>query len=434
VGSAGGLWTSVALAFVTTVLIARSLGPERYGAVALAMAVVAIVTALLDVPLDDALVHYGYRASATGADRSVRRIVRRGIVTDVGVGALVAIVLIALAGPAAEISSGGWLNASLIRLAAVEALARTMDGSTGAILMIAGRPDLRAWVMAVASALRLILVGSAAAMTGNAEVVLAIWILATALSSLVLGVVAWRVGWRQWTAQRVAEQTEPSISMLLRFAAQSALSTTVSGTRNGLVPVLLARLSGPSAVAFFEVATFPLQAADTVSAPVRLALLPEQARLAAERRTADLRDTVRAYIRVAVLIGVPGAIAGWLVLPWLLPTLYTVTYSPAVWPARILTTAALLSLVLGWAKTLPAAIGKPGVRTAVLTADAVLVLGALALLGGRGASGAAIAIVAGLTAQALAWSWLTPRLLRSAPERLLPEPDSTAAAWEDLRR
>jgi O-antigen/teichoic acid export membrane protein len=201
---------------------------------------------------------------------------------------------------------------------------------------------------------------------------------------------------------------EVGTAKLLSFGVRSALATTISGARNGLVPVLLGRLSGPAAVAVFEVATFPLQAADVAGAPVRLALFPEQARLAAEDRREELSRSVRTYLRTALILGVPAAVAGWFLLPWLIPAFYSNRYESAVGPARTLLVAAVVSLALGWAKMLPAALGRPGLRVVVVALDAVVVLGLLATLAGRGAFGGAVAVTAGLLTQAAAWSFMFP--------------------------
>lgn len=203
------------------------------------------------------------------------------------------------------------------------------------------------------------------------------------------------------------------IGTLLSFGVRSALATTISGGRNGLIPVLLGRLSGAEAVALFEVATFPLQAADVAAAPVRLALFPEQARLAAEKNQPELRRSVRAYVRGAIVVGLPGAVLGWFLLPWVIPTIYSHRYGEAVGPARILLIAAALSFALGWSKTLPAAVGRPGIRAAVLGLDAVLVIPLMVVLGAKAAEGAAIAVSAGLVAQALAWFALFRNVLNT---------------------
>ncbi|MDR7555341.1 MAG: lipopolysaccharide biosynthesis protein [Armatimonadota bacterium] len=413
-----GLWASVALGFATTLVLARSLGPQGFGALALATSVVATVAVLLDVPLEEAVVHHGSRALVAGAPGTLYGILRRSLVADAVTGVSVASLVLALAEPVAYLTSGGWLDPQLVRLAALTTMVQTVDGTTGAALLLAGRPHTRAWLMAASGALRLTLVGSTAFATQSPRWTLFAALVAAVAGSTLQGWAAWRAGGREWRRDRVRADVEVGIGPLLSFGLRSALATTVSGARNGLIPVVLGRLSGPAAVAVFEVATFPLQAADVAGAPVRLALFPEQARLAAEGRHRELPDSSRAYVRAGLVIGVPAAIAGWFLLPWLIPTLYSARYADAVTPARIFLLAAIGSLAFGWTKTLPAALGRPDVRVVVLALDAVVVLSLLVIFAPRGAVGGAIAVTAGLLTQAVVWTVL----LRRAAWRHSPYP------------
>jgi O-antigen/teichoic acid export membrane protein len=267
--------------------------------------------------------------------------------------------------------------------------------------------------MAAASALRLVFVGGAAVTFGTPRWVLLGALVATALGSGLQAWLAWHYGWRRWCRGRRRPEIEVGTGRILSFGLRSALATTISGARNGLIPTLVGRLAGAEAVAFLEVATFPVQAADVASAPVRLVLFPEQARLAARGSSAELRGSVRAYLKAGLLVGIPAAVAGWLLLPWIIPTLYSARYEAAVGPARILLVGAVVSLALGWSKTLPSAVGRPGIRVAILGLDALVVIPTLVLLGSRGAEGGAIAIAAGLLTQALAWVVLLPRVVHA---------------------
>jgi O-antigen/teichoic acid export membrane protein len=92
-------------------------------------------------------------------------------------------------------------------------------------------------------------------------------------------------------------------------------------------------------------------------------------------------------------VSVPVAAARWFALPWLLPLLYSDEFDVAVLPARILLIAAVARFSGAWFKTLPAALGKPELRTALSLFELVLMVTLLILLGGQGSEGAAIAFV-----------------------------------------
>lgn len=412
---APGLWLSVALGMATTLVLARILGPKDFGAYALATAVVATVATLLDVPLSEAAVHYASRALAQNAAGSAYVILKRSLAADLMVGLAVAGAVVATADPLAHLASGGWLDPSLVRLAALAALAQTADGTTQAALLLAGRAHTRAWLMAAANLLRLVLVGTAAALTRSPAWALGAAAAAATLASLLQARVAWHSGWGGWVRGERRPELEVSAARMLSFGLRSGLATTISGARSGALPVLLGRWGGPETVSMFEVATFPLQAADVGSAPLRLALFPEQARASARGSWDELRRSVGAHTKAGILIGVPAAIAGWILLPHLIPALYSPQYRGAVVPARILLLPAVVGLALGWSKTLPSALGRPEVRIYVLTVDAVVVLAVLwATVGSMGAKGAALALTCGALAQVMAWALLLRRLMPRA--------------------
>jgi O-antigen/teichoic acid export membrane protein len=155
---------------------------------------------------------------------------------------------------------------------------------------------------------------------------------------------------------------------------------------------LLGSLAGPAAVGLFRVAMFPVLLASVTSAPIRMLLLPEQAKLAAERRFEDVWRSIRVHTLAGLSIGVPSAVAGYFVLDWLIPLLFSESFSSAVDAARILLVAAVGYLALGWWRTLPAAVGKPQIRTIIAAVSLILTLGLLALLGSAGSEGAALAV------------------------------------------
>jgi O-antigen/teichoic acid export membrane protein len=98
-------------------------------------------------------------------------------------------------------------------------------------------------------------------------------------------------------------------------------------------------------------------------------------------------------------------------LPRLLPLLYGSSFDAAVRPARILLVAALAGLVVAWSKALPAALGRPGVRTGMSLLELALTVVALAALAGRGVTGVAVALSAVTVVSACAWWIVAWRML-----------------------
>jgi O-antigen/teichoic acid export membrane protein len=225
---------------------------------------------------------------------------------------------------------------------------------------------------------------------------------------------AWRLGWRHWRAggSPGAEPVPPRA--LLSFGVHTSLSTTMFSGRDLLIPIILGSLAGPAAVGLFRVALLPVTGVALLGAPVRLLLLPEQAKLAASRRFDALWRSIRAHTAAGLAIGLPGAVVGWFVLDTLIPLVFTGEFGGAVDASRILLIAAVAHLATGWWKTLPAAVGRPELRTLVAGTSLTLTVALLALLGGQGSEGAALAFSLTSLLTAAAWIVMARVLLARA--------------------
>jgi O-antigen/teichoic acid export membrane protein len=416
--ASAGVYVATALSLVATLVVARALGPGGFGALELAVVTVAGVATLLDFSLEEAVIHHGARALAEGDPAGLRGLIRTSLRIDLAIGIAVFAILAATAPLAADIVSEGELATTLIRLAALEALILTVNGTTGALLVVCGRPHMRAWSSALANAARLGAVAIAAAVDAGALGMLAGLVIGSSIGSAVQAAFAWKTGRSTW---RGAEgESKVATARIVLFGVHSSLTTTLVAVRYVAAFVLLGRTLGPAAVGVFAVAMFPVTLSEVASSPLRLLMIPEQATLAARGRPDVVWNGLVAYAKGSLVVGVVAAAVGWLVLPSLLPLLYGSSYEAAVRPARILLVAAVAGLVVAWSKALPAALGRPGVRTAMSVAELALTLAALAALSGRGVSGVAVAISIVSAATACAW-WVVAR-------RMLAPVSGTAAS------
>jgi O-antigen/teichoic acid export membrane protein len=408
--SSVALWLSTLFAFLANLIAARSLGPSGWGAVVLALAVASLVGLVLDITFEEAVVHYGSRAIAEGRLDRLRSLVKTAFVLDIAIGVVITVVLMAVAGPLATVASGGDIDATLVRLAGLSVIAATADTSTGAVLLLAGRPDLRAFAMAITNLGRLIAVIVAIELGGSQAVLLG-FASAIAVGGAIQGYLAWHVGWRKWRSATEEGGLAFWARVLLPFSLYSSLTTSVATANAQLVPIILGRVAGTTSVGIYNVALLPMTLAAVVSAPLRLTLFREQAKLAAEGKRDVLRRSVRGYTAIALVLGIPGAALGWLILPWLLRTLYSDEFGGATEAARVLLLAAVAQLAMGWAKTFPAAIGRPEIRAIVSGGELVVTVSLLAWLAGRGPSGAAAAVSATAVVTAVTWWLVADRLL-----------------------
>jgi O-antigen/teichoic acid export membrane protein len=395
-----GVYLAYVLAFLATVVVARGLGPSEFGIVVLAVAIATLFATLLDLTLEEAVVHHGYRLHAEGATAGIRGLLTTSLRLDLAIGVAVSGIVVLLAAPLADLASAGRLDPGLVRLAALVTLAATADSTTSAVLQLAGRPDVRGWGMAGTNLARLAAV-LVAVQIGSAEAVVVAYAAANAVGALGQGVVALRLARRRWWRSHTGSRAmSVPPRELVRFGFHSSLSTTIAAAGGALIPVVLGRVAGPTAVGIFRVGMFPVAIADAASSPVRLVLFPEQARLSAHGDLAQLRRAIRVHTLTGIAVSLPVAVAAWFALPWLLPLIFSDSFEEAVLPARIMLIAAVAHVAGSWFKTLPAAVGKPELRAALSLIELVLTIALLIVLAEEGAEGAAIAYSAASLASA----------------------------------
>ncbi|MFP5318557.1 MAG: lipopolysaccharide biosynthesis protein [Acidimicrobiia bacterium] len=416
------VWLGHAAVLASSVVLARSLSVSAFGAVVLATSVVTVLSSLLDLTFDEAVVYYGVRADETGSRRELKGLLRSSVLLDLGIGIGIWLIILAAATPIAEVASRGRLDPDLVRVASLIALANTLDGSTGAALFIVGKAQLRAITFGLAGVTRLGLV-LVVARTGSEAAVLLAYAVALAVASSVQCVLAWRLAWRPLRDVAAQGGVRAWVRPLFRFGVHTSITTTIASAGAGIVPAIVARSAGVEEAAVLAVAMLPITAVLVGSTPLRLMLLPEQARMSATGADESLRRVLDQYVLAALALGVVGALAGWLLLPTLVPALYSDRYDVAVGPARVLLIGAVARLATVWSKNFPAAIGRPQLRTWMAGVELALVLLLLVFLARRGSAGAAWALSISYGAVAVIW-WVVSHamLRRGVRHRTAPPP------------
>lgn len=383
----------------------------------LAVSISGFVALLLDVTLEEAVVHHGSRALVAGDYGRLRAVLTTGLLVDAIVGLAVAGGVFLSAGFLVRFLGGGELEPVLLRLAALIPLFSTINGTTGAMLLLARRPDMHQWAATISAALRLPAVAIAVVM-GGAQSVLIGLAAAAGVGGVIQAVISWHFGPRQWKRElrEGSGRKERGLSRtLFIFGMYTTISSTVSAGTSRLISIILGTVSGARAVGLLEVASLPVTLAASATTPLRLAMLPEHGRLWANNETSVLRRSARGYVLIAGFGGALAAAVGWFLMPTLVLFLYSDEFASAILPARILLVAAWASLVTGWAKSLPGIVGKPQVRTLVSVLELGITVGLVTLLAQHGATGGAIAISGAAVLLLGVWLLVMKRLLAERP-------------------
>ncbi len=149
-----GLYGSVALGVLGTLVAARELGPHGLGLYSLALSGAGFFQVLLDLTVEEAMVKYGFRYSTAERWGRLRRLYRQAMRLKT-LGALLAAAALAIAAPFADSIFGGSGLETPLLLAALLPIAYIPEAPAGAALVLTGRYDVRAGFVFLTQALRL---------------------------------------------------------------------------------------------------------------------------------------------------------------------------------------------------------------------------------------------------------------------------------------
>ena len=286
---------------------------------------------------------------------------------------------------------------------------QAIESLSAAALPPRGRYDLRGLWLTISSVLRVtgLVVGALNGITPAVVGVVAAQALTT-VSIFGVGV----AGLRRFPSA-APEPLGSDARPIARFVLQSATYTGLISLRTWIAPLMLGIVRSATDVGLFRAAQAPQTAFAALSGPIRLILFTEQTRDWERGR----REVVLAGLRRYV-IGSSAALAVALVPAELaVPTLVRVVlgskYVPAIEATRLVLGAAAIHFVLGWTKSFPVTIGRPGLRLVTHGVETAVLLPLIAVFGRLwGVTGAAGAVLVSAGAFAVVWLALIVRLKR----------------------
>jgi O-antigen/teichoic acid export membrane protein len=419
--TAVGIYSSVVFGFAGTIVASHELPSLRvFGDFSTIVFATGFFQSLFDLTVEEALVKFGFRYVTREDWGRLRGLFRSAFwfkVTGSAVGGL-GLVAFALVGP-------DRLRTPLL-VAAFIPLGQSLEGLAGSTFYLRGRYDVRSGFLAWSMILRLagIAIGAHFGLLAAIVGMLVAQLAATA-SVGVAGLGAFR---------RFPSSTRSPLGDdrrgIVKFIMQSSAGTGVTSLRAGLAPLLLGAVTNTAQVGLFRVAQAPQSGFQALSAPARMVLLTEQTRdWESGKRDAVLRG-VRRYSAIAAVMMIVVVPPLLYFMPDIVKLVYGSRYAAAASASRVFLGVAAVQFVVGWTKSLPVAIGRPGLRVTTHGVEALVIVPLVLLLGHvYGATGAAFAVLAGMLVFAGMWTVIFMRTTTddiAHPPPALPE----AAAQE----
>jgi O-antigen/teichoic acid export membrane protein len=405
--TAAGLYAATAFGFATSIVATKILGGGDYARYATVMAAVGFFQLLSDLTIDEALIKYGFRYSATEDWGRFRRLFEVALTIKVAGGALGGLLLAVLAPVSFLVWPGQHLGWPLL-IGAFVPFVQAPENVAGCALMLHGRYDIRGIFFAVAMALRLTGTGIGATfgVSGALVGLLAAQVVSTgALASV--GVAAFRRFPHAASVPLGDDRRD-----VRSFLVQSSIASSLTSLRALLGTMLMGAVAPFRQAGYFRNAQAPLTAFGALSSPARLVLLAEQTSDYERGDRARVLSLLRRYILGTTGLMIVLVPIGWVLMPWLMQVAYTREFRVhATDAARIVLVVGALQLIYGWSKTLPVTVGRPGLRIVTHAIEVAVFVPTVVVFGALwGATGGALALLASTIAFCLAWTWLLARL------------------------
>lgn len=256
---------------LVVIFVARMLGSELYGRVAIAMIPVNLALLLQDLGVNTALMRFSSRLKREGRVDELRGLVSTGLVFSSLLALLLSAVLFLFAGPVADV----WLRRpdleGLVRVASMGILGQALFASIQAVLIGFELMSFHAASQVVWSLLRGLIVFPLI-MTGFGAYSP---IVALAAASLVVGLVFVLLFFRRVKfGVSVSEGFSGSLSLILRFGLPLYVSSLVSGGLGQVYSTLMATNVTTELIGNYSVATNFLVLVGFLTRPISLTLFP----------------------------------------------------------------------------------------------------------------------------------------------------------------
>ncbi len=408
--------------FLFQLLMARALGADGYGVVALALCLQAAAMVLGRVGLDTIVMQVGGPLQAAGRRAPLAGLYRRAALTAIVASAVVAAVLaISAEFLATRVFNEPALTALLPWLA-LSVVPGSLAWVQAGMLKTLERPAQAYWVESalLPLAMCLVLVGVAPGLAADPEGLARLYLVATCVAALI--------------GARLVDRCLPrsaarKAASLPRFGADCVAVTGID-VLNFMIAwsatVIVAAAANSTETSLFSVANRLVLQIGTVLIVLGNVYAPRFAALHEQGNRHQLENLARRVSRT--MIGISALpVVGMLLAPGLLLSVFGEEFVVAESTLRLLTLGQLVNALTGPGGYLLVMAGRARQLRAVLLATLVLTVpGAWLLAGSFGASGAALAIAVGVVTNNLVINLLVVRHLDIQPIPFLPSRQAVA--------
>lgn len=350
----GASTVSMIFAFVQGVIVARMLGVEQYGILALVIAYTAVLGQFVDSRVWETAIKYVTQFREQGQYDKAKATLKLSYLIDFITGGLAFLLILATANLAAnwfikDVSASG-----LIQIYSISILLTIPVGTSSAILRIAGRFDWLGYYTVGVAGLRLAGIGLLSLMPTDLFSVLAIYLFTSLVGTLSIGLMANRLT-SQLNLTSFMRSSFRDIDTEIRQILKFTLYTNIAATSRLITSradvLIIGWLSSPVQVGWYKLAKTVVDVLTNLFNSVYVTVYPEISRLVAQH---DHQSVISLQKRLSIFFAViipPFCLLVMLITPWIVPLLFGSEFEPSVLMIQIMVWSTLWTIAIwvpGW--------------------------------------------------------------------------------------
>ena len=380
----GGNTVSSIFAAVEPIVLARILGVNDFGVLALIVAYVELLNKFFDVRVWETATKYiGTFWEKRDYERT-RSMVKLSYIVDISTG----ILAFAIAVLTANIANKYFIHSpqayTLVLIYSISLLIDTANSTSDSILRVFNKFKSIAFISSTQTLFRVIFVCLVLFVGLGIKGVLFIYV---AASFFGFAIRFWAVsqtlrefkldGWL-WAKLGLIRDQWKEIAWFL--GNTSITATLKMGNENFLGILALGYFSGKDAAAYYKIARSAVKLMTRFSDPLHQAIYPELVRIYKSEGLTDFINLIRYSLKTLLRFTIPLTVIILLLAEQLINIFFGRDYLAASNTLRVITVAALISQLTFWINSALLAIGKPGLRTILDVITTTTYVGLLLIL------------------------------------------------------
>ena len=371
----GGRTISSVFSGLQTVIVARILGVDNYGLLALIIAYVDIINNLFDFRVWETATKYIGTFWANGERDKTLSMIKFSYLIDISSGILAFMIAILTAKIASSYVIRSPEAYTLIWIYSLSLLIDTANSTSDAILRVFNRFKRIAFISSFISLFRLVLVSLMLLLGIGISGVLISFIVASFFGfSTRMWIVSKTIGENKLTGWWRSDLSliKDHWKGIAWFLGNTSLAGTLKMASDNYLGVLvLGYFSGKEGAAYYKIAKTFVKLIRNIMDPLYEAVYPELVRIISSNTLRDFKKLLKYSTKTLMKFTIPVAIIILIFSGTIISLIFGKEYLPASNTLRVITLAIVITQLTFWINPALLAFGRPGLRTLVNTISTV---------------------------------------------------------------